>query len=144
MEEEEDGCVELYIDGGTLVLQAWVEESAMDSVGGDRGTGPIGGENGGDSRFWLGVVGREDERFIAERSGGGRGICCGRFGEATADRDILGSSIGQWFVLTVESLETGLGACSEVLSMASIDRVLINWIRTSASVKCVASRLHCI
>ena len=45
-------------------------------VVGERGRAPTGGERRGEAEEggWLGVVGREEECFMAERRGGGRGI----------------------------------------------------------------------
>lgn len=41
---------------------------------GERGMDPICGDKGEDDGPWLGVLGRDEECFIAERSGGGRGM----------------------------------------------------------------------
>ena len=69
---EDEGFAELYIEDG--VPKPGVGDIRLvDGGGGDSGIDPMGGDSGDVEGPWLGVLGRDEECFIAERSGGGRG-----------------------------------------------------------------------
>ena len=77
---DEEGYAELY--GEVDMANVGTE---VEAGGGDRGTGPMGGDSGDETGPWLGVLGRDAECFIAERRGGGRAMWWGRSGEAMSD-----------------------------------------------------------